>query len=60
MAFTVLKCQCMGCLTLQLRGMYTARQLSFMGVTFSIHEVALTEKFIRMYDSSVEMVISTT
>ena len=36
--------------------MYIARQLSFSGVTFDIREVSLTEKFIEMYDSSVEMV----
>lgn len=41
---------------LQLRGMYIARQLSFAGVTFDIREVSLTDKFIEMYDSSVEMV----
>ena len=36
--------------------MYIARQLSFAGVTFDIRTVALGEKFIEMYDSSVEMV----
>lgn len=41
---------------IQLRGMYTARQLSFTGVTFDIRDVPLSEKFIEMYDSSVEMV----
>ena len=41
---------------LQLRGMYIARQLSFSGVTFDIREVSLTDKFVEMYDSSVEMV----
>lgn len=43
-------------LCVQLRGMYTARQLSFTGVTFDIRDVPLGEKFIEMYDSSVEMV----
>lgn len=43
-------------LYIQLRGMYTARQLSFTGVTFDIKDVALNERFIEMYDSSVEMV----
>ena len=41
---------------LQLRGMYIARQLSFSGVTFDVREVSLADKFIEMYDSSVEMV----
>jgi hypothetical protein len=36
--------------------MYIARQLSFSGVTFDTREVSLTDKFIEMYDSSVEMV----
>ena len=40
----------------QLRGMYAARQLSFTGVTFSIRDVSLTDKFIEMYDSSVDLV----
>ncbi|CAI8027595.1 Protein strawberry notch homolog 1, partial [Geodia barretti] len=40
---------------MKLRGMYIARQLSFSGVTFDIREVSLTDKFIEMYDSSVEM-----
>jgi hypothetical protein len=41
---------------MKLRGMYIARQLSFSGVTFDTREVSLTDKFIEMYDSSVEMV----
>ena len=36
--------------------MYTARQLSFTDVTFDIKDVSLGDKFIEMYDSSVEMV----
>ena len=41
---------------MKLRGMYMARQLSFSGVTFSIQEVSLEERFIEMYDASVELV----
>ena len=41
---------------MKLRGMYTARQLSFQGVSFSISEVELPDKFIEAYDASVELV----
>ena len=41
---------------MKLRGMYTARQLSFAGVSFSVNEVQLSEKFIEAYDASVELV----
>ena len=41
---------------MKLRGMYTARQLSFYGVSFSITEVDLPENFIEAYDASVELV----
>ena len=41
---------------MKLRGMYTARQLSFTGVSFSVNEVQLSEKFIEAYDASVELV----
>ena len=41
---------------MKLRGMYTARQLSFAGVSFSVNEVELSEKFIEAYDASVELV----
>ena len=41
---------------MKLRGMYMARQLSFAGVSFSVTEVQLTEKFIEAYDASVELV----
>ena len=40
----------------QLRGMYAARQLSFAGVNFDIKDVPLSEKFVEMYDASVELV----
>ena len=36
--------------------MYAARQLSFAGVNFSIKDVPLSEKFVEMYDASVELV----
>ena len=45
---------------MKLRGMYTARQLSFTGVSFSVNEVQLSEKFIEAYDASVELVRCTT
>ncbi|XP_033106947.1 protein strawberry notch-like isoform X2 [Anneissia japonica] len=38
---------------MKLRGMYMARQLSFQGVSFSIHEVALSEEFTKVYNKSV-------
>ena len=41
---------------MKLRGMYMARQLSFGGVTFSINEVELTDKFREVYDASVKLV----
>jgi hypothetical protein len=41
---------------MKLRGMYTARQLSFHGVSFSVAEVELPGKFIEAYDASVELV----
>ena len=41
---------------MKLRGMYTVRQLSFAGVSFSVNEVQLSEKFIEAYDASVELV----
>ena len=41
---------------MKLRGMYTARQLSFAGVSFSVNEVDLPDKFIEAYDASVELV----
>jgi hypothetical protein len=41
---------------MKLRGMYMARQLSFCGVTFSINEVELTDKFMKAYDASVKLV----
>ncbi len=41
---------------MKLRGLYAARQLSFAGVTFSIKEVPLPEKFIEMYNASTELV----
>ena len=41
---------------MKLRGMYTARQLSFAGVSFSVTEVELPDKFIEAYDASVELV----
>ncbi len=41
---------------MKLRGLYAARQLSFSGVTFSINEVPLSEKFVEMYNASVELV----
>ena len=41
---------------MKLRGMYMARQLSFTGVSFDIEEVALSSKFVEMYDLSVELV----
>nr|XP_046230400.1 protein strawberry notch homolog 1 isoform X2 [Scatophagus argus] len=40
---------------MKLRGMYIARQLSFTGVTFKIEEVALTQKYINMYNKSVRL-----
>ena len=36
--------------------MYAARQLSFAGVNFDIKDVPLSEKFVEMYDASVELV----
>ena len=36
--------------------MYTARQLSFAGVTFDVKEVPVHEHYINMYDMSVELV----
>lgn len=44
------------CILYQLRGLYIARQLSFAGVNFSVHEVPLSQKFKQMYDSSVAFV----
>lgn len=41
---------------MKLRGMYMARQLSFCGVSFSISEVQLTDKFVEAYDASVKLV----
>ena len=41
---------------MKLRGMYMARQLSFAGVTFSINEVELSDKFVEAYDASVKLV----
>ncbi|XP_071944969.1 protein strawberry notch homolog 1-like [Antedon mediterranea] len=38
---------------MKLRGMYMARQLSFQGVSFKIHEVALSQKFTEVYNQSV-------
>uniref|UniRef100_A0AC34R1C4 Uncharacterized protein n=1 Tax=Panagrolaimus sp. JU765 TaxID=591449 RepID=A0AC34R1C4_9BILA len=35
------------------RGLYIARQLSFHGVDFDVHEVPLTSEFKRMYDDAV-------
>ena len=40
---------------MNLRGMYTARLLSFEEVTFKIDEVVLTPKFIQAYDESVKL-----
>ena len=41
---------------MKLRGMYMARQLSFAGVSFSVNEVQLSERFVEAYDASVELV----
>ena len=41
---------------MKLRGMYMARQLSFTGVTFSINEVELSDKFVEAYNASVKLV----
>ena len=41
---------------MKLRGMYAARQLSFHGVSFSVSEVDLPDKFIEAYDASVQLV----
>ncbi|KAG4065553.1 hypothetical protein HA402_013323 [Bradysia odoriphaga] len=38
---------------MKLRGMYIARQLSFLGVTFKIEEVPLSKEFEKVYDESV-------
>lgn len=38
--------------------MYTARQLSFAGVTFDVKEVPVQDDYITMYDMSVELVSS--
>ncbi|KAI6190238.1 hypothetical protein M3Y97_00095300 [Aphelenchoides bicaudatus] len=40
---------------MKLRGLYLARQLSFIGVDFSVQEVLLDPDFIRMYDESVKV-----
>jgi len=40
---------------MKLRGMYTARQLSFAGVKFSINEVPLSADFVDMYNASVKL-----
>lgn len=41
---------------MKLRGMYIARQLSFKGATFEVQEVPFTEKFIKIYNDSVDLV----
>lgn len=41
---------------MKLRGMYIARQLSFTGVTFKIEEVPLSQKYVNMYNKSVQLV----
>lgn len=41
---------------MKLRGMYIARQLSFLGVTFKIEEVPLNNEFQKIYDESVSLV----
>jgi len=41
---------------MKLRGMYMARQLSFAGVTFSVNQVELSDKFKEAYDASVKLV----
>ncbi len=43
---------------MKLRGMYMARQLSFGGVTFSVNQVELSDKFKEAYDASVKLVSS--
>eukprot|EP00731_Ephydatia_muelleri_P023466 Em0015g1049a len=40
---------------MKLRGVYTARQLSFAGVTFDVKEVPVQDDYITMYDMSVEL-----
>ncbi|XP_014663996.1 PREDICTED: protein strawberry notch homolog 1-like [Priapulus caudatus] len=40
---------------MKLRGMYIARQLSFVGVTFKVEEIPLTRELVEMYDASVKM-----
>ena len=40
---------------MKLRGMYTARQLSFAGVSFRIDEVELSESLRSVYNQSVEL-----
>ena len=47
---------CIMLFSLQLRGMYVARQLSFSGVAFSIEDVGLSKDFIHAYDKAVEFV----
>ena len=36
--------------------MYIARQLSFGGTSFNVQEIALSPKFIEMYNASVKLV----
>lgn len=40
---------------MKLRGMYIARQLSFGGTSFNVQEIALSPKFIEMYNASVKL-----
>ncbi|ETN78639.1 helicase protein [Necator americanus] len=41
--------------TIQQRGLYLARQLSFRGVSFTVQEVPLSDDFVRIYDDSVKL-----
>lgn len=41
---------------MKLRGMYIARQLSFKGVTFTVHEVPFSDEFTKVFNESVDLV----
>lgn len=41
---------------MKLRGIYIARQLSFLGVTFNIEEIPLSPAFVSTYNESVALV----
>jgi hypothetical protein len=40
---------------MKLRGLYSARQLSFKGAGFRVEEVLLTKEFQQIYDESVKV-----